>query len=207
VRADVRLRDTLMICRFEQWLQGTPGDTSMGPGLQGTQPLSSSAADLRPNHFYIEISNRCGESSFSRRAGGVPIFACRKIREDSAGTQRGCFELDMSHELPLGEAEPPLLARVFSAAPLTLCGTGTLVQPIGCIRGSGLPSRLASAYPRPTAWGRGADLEGWVGIEPTHFPNHPEMGVPRIARPAAPGGELRRGETPAIFPFPRGLTP
>jgi hypothetical protein len=44
----------------------------------------------------------------------------------------------MSDKLPLGEAEPPLMARMLGAAPLTLRRIGMLVQPIGCIRGSGL---------------------------------------------------------------------
>jgi hypothetical protein len=48
--------------------------------------------------------------------------------------------------------------------------------------------------------GRGADLEGWVGIEPTHFPNHRNGRCSDCATRQA-SGELRRGEAPAIIPF------
>jgi hypothetical protein len=54
-------------------------------------------------HLHRDI-NPLRERSFREARGRVLIFARCKIREDSALAHCGCFELDMSDELPLAQA-------------------------------------------------------------------------------------------------------
>src|ERR1700679_4247274 len=109
-----------------------------------------------------------GQSSSARRRTPEPRLHryIRSLRKQSYSAMRGrrsdrrlphdlgrfrrtpihCFELDMSDELLLAQPEPPLATGMFGEGAIDSLPGPVVNALIGCIRGLGLPPRLASAY-------------------------------------------------------------